>query len=140
MRSVGSRRPAADLLLVLAVADGHGSARYSRSHIGAGLAVAAATKLIHDFLAGQAEADNLSLVKRAAEEWVPGALVRAWLDAVGEHLKANPLSEEELNALGRGHGDASQTEADRLTIPYGATVLVAGVTVHLCSVLATRRR
>lgn len=114
--------------LVLAVADGHGSARYSRSHIGAALAVAVATRLIQDFLAGQTDADNLSVVKRAAEEWVPGALVRAWLAAVGDHLKENPLSEGELDVLGRGPGDSSQPAEARLAIAYGATVLVAGVT------------
>jgi serine/threonine protein phosphatase PrpC len=113
---------------VLAVADGHGSARYSRSHIGARLAVANATQLIQDFLAGQAAADNLSVVKRAAEEWLPGALVRSWLDAVGEHIKANPLSDDELDALGRGHSDSFQSPEERLTIAYGATLLVAGVT------------
>jgi serine/threonine protein phosphatase PrpC len=114
--------------LVLAVADGHGSARYSRSHIGAGLAVAVASQLIQDFLAGQTDADNLSVVKRAAEEWLPGALVRAWLEAVGEHLKENPLSEDELDVLSRGHSDSSQLDDARLAIAYGATVLVAGVT------------
>lgn len=114
--------------LVLAVADGHGSARYSRSHIGADLGVATATHLISEFIAGQVDADNLSVVKRAAEEWLPGALVRTWLEAVGEHIKANPLSEEELNALGRGHSDRSQSPEERMAIAYGATVLVAGVT------------
>jgi serine/threonine protein phosphatase PrpC len=109
--------------LVLAVADGHGSARYSRSDVGATLAVATATKLIHEFLAGQADADNLSLIKRAAEEWLPGALVRAWLAAVSEHIEANPLSELELDALGRGNNDPTQS----LTIAYGATILAAAV-------------
>jgi hypothetical protein len=114
--------------LVLAVADGHGSARYSRSHIGADLAVAIATHLISEFIAGQVDVDNLSVVKRAAEEWLPGALVRAWLAAVGDHLKANPLSDEELNALGRGHSDRSHSAEERMAIAYGATILVAGVT------------
>jgi Protein phosphatase 2C len=113
---------------VLAVADGHGGARYSRSHIGAGLAVAKTTQLIQDFLVGQAATDNLSVVKRAAEEWLPGALVRSWLEAVGEHIKANPLSEDELDALGRGRSDSFQPPEERLTIAYGATLLVAGVT------------
>ena len=113
--------------VVLAVADGHGSARYSRSDVGASLAVATATQLIHEFLTGQADADNLSLTKRAAEEWLPRALVRAWLAAVSEHLKANPLSEIELDALARGNNDSSQSLVEKLTIAYGATLLVAAV-------------
>jgi serine/threonine protein phosphatase PrpC len=113
--------------LVLAVADGHGSARYSRSDVGASLAVQTATQLIHEFLAGQAEADNLSMIKRAAEEWLPRALVRAWLAAVSEHVQANPLSEIELEALGRGNSDSSQSLGEQLTIAYGATILAAAV-------------
>jgi len=141
--------------LVLAVADGHGSARYSRSHIGARLAVETAARLIHEFLAGQADEVNLSLIKRAAEEWLPGALVRAWLEAVDEHIKANPFSRAELDALGGSNGRvlapdpeasegsslASGSEPDsgpssersiksgasKLPIAYGATILAAGV-------------
>jgi hypothetical protein len=105
--------------LVLAVADGHGSSRYPRSHIGASLAVETATQLVHDFVTGQADAENLSLVKRAAEEWLPRAIVRAWREAVGEHIKANPLSELELDAVGRTNGD--------LTKAYGATIVTVAV-------------
>jgi len=106
-------------LLVLAVADGHGSSRYPRSHTGASLAVETATQLVHDFVTSQEEAENLSLVKRAAEEWLPRALVRAWRDAVDEHIKANPLSEIELDALGRTNGD--------FTKAYGATIVTVAV-------------
>lgn len=113
-------RPDSGSSLVLAVADGHGSSRYPRSHIGASLAVETATQLVHDFLTGQADAENLSLVKRAAEEWLPRALVRAWREAVGEHIKANPLSELELDALGRANGDLPKA--------YGATIVTAAVT------------
>lgn len=109
--------------LVLAVADGHGSTRYPRSHVGASLAVETATQLVHDFLSGQAEAENLSLVKRAAEEWLPRAMVRAWREAVNDHLGTNPLSEVELDALGRGNGN----DPDKLTMAYGATILTAAV-------------
>ena len=112
-------RPDSGSSLVLSVADGHGSSRYPRSHIGASLAVEIATQLVHDFLSGQADAENLSLVKRAAEEWLPQALVRAWREAVSDHIKANPLSEIELDALGRGNGD--------LTKAYGATIVTAAV-------------
>lgn len=114
--------------LVLAVADGHGSARYSRSHIGANLAVDTTTQLIHDFLLGQADADNLSVTKRAAEEWLPGALVRAWLEAVDTHLKESPLTEAELQALRSSHSDSFAPLEARSAVAYGATVLVAGVT------------
>ena len=94
--------------MVLAVADGHGSARYPRSHIGARFAVEKGAQLVHDFLNSQANGDRLSLIKDATEEWLPRALVREWLEAVTEHLDREPLTEG--------------------SIAYGATLLLAAVT------------
>jgi len=96
--------------VVLAAADGHGSARYSRSHIGARLAVEKAVQLVDEFLASQSNVDNVSLIKHATEEWLPRALVREWSDAVAEDVKKDPLS------------------ADDSAVAYGATLLVAAVT------------
>src|ERR1700752_1226923 len=109
--------------LVLAVADGHGRPRYPRSHVGASVAVETATQLVHDFLLGQADAENLSLVKRAAEEWLPRALVRGWREGVSEHINANPLSEVELDVLASG----SDSDPDKQTKAYGATIVTAAV-------------
>jgi len=89
--------------IVLAVADGHGSARYSRSHIGASLAVESATQLVHDFLDRQT--DNLALLKDATEDWLPRALVRKWVEVVTDHSR----NEESL-------------------VAYGATLIVVAVT------------
>ena len=100
---------------VLALADGHGSARYPRSHIGAAIAVEHAAQLVHEFLNGQANGDNMSLIKDATEDWLPRALVRDWLKAVTDHLDRQPLSENEL-ALSDG------------SIAYGTTLLVAAIT------------
>ena len=92
--------------IVLAVADGHGSARYSRSHIGACLAVESAAQLVHEFINSQA--DNLSLLKDAVEDWLPRALVRKWVEVVTDHYNAEPLNEESI-------------------VAYGATLIVAAV-------------
>jgi hypothetical protein len=106
--------------VVLAVADGHGSARYPRSHTGARIAVDIATKLIDDFLNSQVDADNWSLIKDATEEWLPRTLVRNWTEAVAEDLKADPLSPDECASVG---------VADE-SVAYGATLLAAAVTEH----------
>src|SRR4051794_19335248 len=106
--------------VVLAVADGHGSARYPRSHTGANIAVDVATKLIDDFLNSQAGADNLSLIKDATEDWLPRTLVRNWTEAVAENLKADPLSPDESTSVG---------PANEL-VAYGTTLLAAAVTEH----------
>ena len=104
--------------VILAVADGHGSARYPRSHTGANIAVEIATKLIDDFLKSQADAGNLSLIKDAIEEWLPRTIVRNWTEAVAENLKASPLSPDECAAVGFAE------EA----VAYGTTLLAAAVT------------
>ncbi|HEU4869383.1 MAG TPA: PP2C family serine/threonine-protein phosphatase [Pyrinomonadaceae bacterium] len=99
--------------IVLAAADGHGSARYPRSHIGAALAVEKATQLTDEFLQSQASVENLSLIKHATEEWLPRALVRNWSEAVAEHLKSDPLSPYSIDA--------------ESSVAYGATLLVVAV-------------
>ena len=103
--------------VVLAAADGHGSARYSRSHIGAALAVERAALLVDEFLSSQDSVDNLSLIKHATEEWLPRALVREWSEAVAEDLKTDPLSTDE-----------SSLTAAESAVAYGATLLVTAVT------------
>jgi hypothetical protein len=115
------------LPLIITLADGHGSSKSFRSEWGARLAVETAAEVISDFLQGQSE--SLSATKRAAEEWLPAALVRSWLDAVATHLRAHPLSADELDLL----GDASRAalaggELANLPVAYGATVLAAAVT------------
>lgn len=107
--------------IVIAAADGHGSARYPRSHIGAALAVEKAAQLTDEFLQSQASVDNLSLIKDATEEWLPRALVRNWSEAVAEHLKSDPLSRDSID-----------TES---SVAYGATLLVVAVTDRFVSYL-----
>ena len=97
--------------IVLAVADGHGSVRYPRSHLGASLAVQGSVQLVEEFLNSQNGAGNLSLIKDATEEWLPRALVRKWVELVIEHWNSDPLG-----------GDEPEIVA------YGATLLVAAVT------------
>jgi|ERR1044071_1807765 serine/threonine protein phosphatase PrpC len=117
----------AGLPLILAVADGHGSHRSFRSETGARLAVETATQAISDFLRGQAQTKSLSVIKRAAEEWLPAALVRRWLEAVSSHHAAHPLSTDELGLPG-GVAETSKRDAPaNLPVAYGTTILAAAV-------------
>jgi len=116
-------RSGAGSSLVAAVSDGHGGARYIRSHVGARLAVRVSTRLIHSFANRHKDAANLSLIKRTAEEWLPRAVARAWLDAVNEDLQRNPLSQLEAEALGTPRNDL-----DGHAIAYGATLVAVGIT------------
>ncbi len=115
--------------LILAVSDGHGSAKCFRSNVGSRLATEAATQLIQDLLAGQPDPTNLTAIKRTAEERLPQELVRRWRDAVEAHLKASPLSEEELSTLeAKRDAKTRQQVADNPILAYGATILSALVT------------
>jgi len=114
---------------ILAVSDGHGSARCFRSQIGASLAVKTATEVVREFLNGQPSLTQLSIIKRTAEERLPQALVRRWREAVAEDIRKNPFSRDELNLLESETGPATRQtlEANRL-LAYGATLLTTLVT------------
>jgi hypothetical protein len=113
--------------MVLAVSDGHGSARYSRSHIGARLAVETATQVISNFLANQLPVKNASLTKRTAEDWLPKAVARAWHDAVAEHQQSDPIAPPEVDALA-GKNTADRHSTADSSLAYGATIIAAAVT------------
>jgi hypothetical protein len=118
---------ATGLPLILAVADGHGSQRSFRSERGARLAVETAAEVISEFLAAQTQ--SMSATRRAAEEWLPVALVRRWLDAVAADLAVHPLSRDELDLPGvlpvRGAADEGPAN---LQVAYGTTLLATAVT------------
>jgi serine/threonine protein phosphatase PrpC len=116
------------LPLILAVADGHGSHRSFRSETGARLAVETAAGVINDFLRAQNQTESLSVTKRAAEEWLPQALTRRWLEAVASHLAAHPLSADELAVLREVPAvESAQSVPSNLPVVYGTTVLAAAV-------------
>jgi hypothetical protein len=110
--------------LILAVSDGHGSAKYFRSHVGAERAVEVAAWVIQDLLDGQPDPTNLSAIKRTAEDRLPQEVVRRWKESVAEHLRQSPLTPDELGALERRDGVAArQVIVDDPILAYGATVL-----------------
>jgi hypothetical protein len=122
----------AGLPLILALADGHGSAKSFRSETGARLAVETAAGVVRDFLRAQTE--SLSATKRAAEEWLPGALVRGWREAVAAHLAAHPLSTDELKPpreprpATAANAQTAPSKSSSSLVVYGTTLLLAAVT------------
>lgn len=112
--------------VIIAVADGHGSARCFRSDQGAALAVLAATEALTEFADGLRDLPSLSAVKRAAEERLPQEIERRWKEAVDADLADHPLTDEELGRLEERDGARSRERVlatPRLT--YGATLLSA---------------
>src|SRR5438046_10718317 len=82
-------------VVVLAVADGHGSARSFRSATGARLAVQAAVDVVRQFLEGQEGTAALSSVKRTAAERKPNAPVEKGGGAIEADLAQSPLTVDE---------------------------------------------
>lgn len=118
----------AALPLVLAVSDGHGSAKYFRSDKGARFAVDTAIEVIRVFLAGQTASQNPSFVKRTAEERLPQELVRKWRATVDSDIGETPFSLKELDTLEKREGaGARQAVEGSPVVAYGATLLAVVV-------------
>ena len=111
--------------LIVAVSDGHGSARSFRSHIGSERAVDLAVWVLQDLLDGQPDPMNLSAVKRTAEERLPQEITRRWQEAVEKDLQERPFTVEELAVVATKQSAkaAAEVEANPL-LAYGATLLV----------------
>jgi serine/threonine protein phosphatase PrpC len=126
------------LPLILCVSDGHGSAKYFRSDIGSRLAVDTAVEVIREFLDGQADINNLSIIKRTAEEKLTQALAHRWREAVSSDIEARAFTSEEISLLkGKAASAASEDKDDSVLaedtttfgyLAYGATLVCAVVT------------
>jgi serine/threonine protein phosphatase PrpC len=110
--------------LIVAASDGHGSAKYFRSHVGSRLAIESAISLAQEFLNGQPDLKNLSAIKRTAEERLAQEMSRRWKEAVEAHVESNPITAEELDALEKTDGiTAREAIANKPIHAYGATIL-----------------
>jgi len=108
------------LQLLVAVADGHGSAKSFRSQRGARLAVIVAQQVCgHLFQQGSA-----LQIKRWVDERLAYELVRSWRTQVDKSLKRKPFSETELAAL----DTASRLQVQSNPyLAYGSTLLAVVV-------------
>jgi len=99
------------LPVILAVADGHGSAKNFRSHKGSDFAVKVAINTLNEFWANIEAVDNVSSIKRLAEEKLPREIVDRWLKIVQYDLDKNPLTDSEMELVGNS------------AVAYGSTLL-----------------
>src|ERR1035438_5124484 len=117
------------LPVVLAISDGHGSAKCIVSDVGAHLAVNTALAVMQQFFAGHRGSANLSAIKRTAEERLPQEIVRRWIDAVKEHHEHSPLPADRLDLLEKKEGMVARQEIqNNPVLAYGATIVVVLVT------------
>lgn len=110
--------------LVLAIADGHGSAKCFRSKKGAEIAVSGAVLVLQDFLHDQTPDVSLSTSKRLIEDRLPRQLHRRWMQDVQLDIHSHPILAEELDRLAQSDGVAARETVEANTwLAYGATLL-----------------
>lgn len=116
--------------VVLAVSDGHGSAKCFRSKQGADFAITVAKEACNALLDEAQDPLPLSFVKRWATEQLPVELVRRWRELVTADCTNSPFSEEELSEAESRAGVAKVREVviGDPVIAYGATLLIVAIT------------
>jgi serine/threonine protein phosphatase PrpC len=115
--------------VIVALSDGHGSAKSFRSEHGAKFAVEACIAEAQALLTTSGGQQSFTLARRCAKEQLPERIVRLWRRKVQEHIRANPLTTEE-SAKVEGQVVESSNEgqiADACYLWYGATLLAAVV-------------
>jgi len=119
-----------DDVMLLAVADGHGSARSFRSDIGSGLAAECALRELGKFVNRLGPDAPLSVVRRQAQTRWPRALLAAWKKSVREHLIAHPFSEMDFAAFPEAPPAAKPGQDLPITayLAYGATLITVAIT------------
>jgi hypothetical protein len=116
--------------LLLAVADGHGSARSFRSERGSALAAECALRVLEDMVRKLRPDAPLSRIRRQAMTRWPQAVVRAWRSAVRDDLAANPFSLLEFAAFPETPPVVKPDEELPGTayLAYGATLITLAIT------------
>ncbi|MGJ0607965.1 PP2C family serine/threonine-protein phosphatase [Cylindrospermopsis raciborskii] len=118
------------LPVILAVSDGHGSAKSFRSEKGSQFAVSTAIRVIQEFFLATQNSDiNFSTLKDGTERLLPQRLVSEWRTFVQQHLQEHPFTDEERQNLVKEDGESAwKAVEDNNFLAYGATLLAVLVT------------
>jgi Protein phosphatase 2C len=119
--------------LILAVADGHGSAKSFRSDRGSRFAVTTAIEVIQEFLLAIPRKDtHLSIVKNMEDlvkRLLPRKLTDRWKDTVREHFQEYRFTDVEKKTLLDKEGEKGLNSIhDNPFLAYGSTLLVVAIT------------
>jgi hypothetical protein len=117
-------------VVLLAVADGHGSTRSFRSDRGSALAAECALRELGRFVLRLGPNASLSQVRNQAKTRWPNALLAAWKRAVREDLIVNPFSPMEFAAFPEKPPVSKPGEDLPISayLAYGATLLALAIT------------
>ncbi len=111
--------------ITLALADGHGNARYFRSATGAQEAVEVAKTLLKALGHTYSQSQNLTALKEIVEQQLPQLIVRQWNDAIANHLTTAPFTAQELEKLSP---DFRTQLASNPRLAYGTTLIATLLT------------
>jgi serine/threonine protein phosphatase PrpC len=113
--------------IILAVSDGHGSAKHFRSSSGAQFATMAAVDAMRESLGavlGGVDPSRFSEIKRWTEAHLPRLIQQRWDEKVDADLSLHPLLEGELAAVEkRGGRKAVDSLRKDNRVAYGATII-----------------
>jgi len=117
-------------VLLLALADGHGSARSFRSARGSAMAAECALRELRRFIRRLGPDAPLSRVRNQAKTRWPKTLITAWKNAVRADLIARPFSPLEFAAFPDTPPKVKPGEDLPITayLAYGATLLAVAIT------------
>ncbi|HEV3271389.1 MAG TPA: PP2C family serine/threonine-protein phosphatase [Candidatus Methylacidiphilales bacterium] len=120
----------ADDMLLLAVADGHGSARSFRSERGSALAAECALRELRRFVHRLGPGVPLSRVRNQAKTRWPKTLIAAWKSAVRADLALRPFTLLEFAAFPESPPVLQPGRDLPITayLAYGATLLAVAIT------------
>lgn len=109
------------LPVILAIADGHGSDRSSRSHEGSRLAAETAVGVLKEYFY-KTETLDAAQTRDVAYTKLPKILEQRWKDSVDEHIRNNPLVPSAPSGHSNQEAALPLSDRDRFHI-YGSTLI-----------------
>lgn len=113
-----------DKVTIVAVSDGHGSAKCFRSHIGARFAAESALDVIECFFTGAWYGSSFA----DESDTVAKEITKDWRRKVDEHLEKSPFTQKERDSLASQHGQSTFSQIEKHPpIAYGATLITVAI-------------
>lgn len=121
------------LPIILAISDGHGSAKSFRSDRGSEFAVETAIELLTGLVDQESDGENIPLVKEYVNLQLPQRIVSTWKKKVDDDLEKEDFTSKELDKLEKEEGEKvrqslEDNKEERKYVVYGATLLAVLVT------------
>ena len=114
---------------IVAVSDGHGSARCFRSDRGSKFAVETAIEVVEGFFLGEWGSHSLQEKKHQVQIRLPNRIVESWREKVARDLEETPLNAKELETLATHKSEKQKSNPEDIPyIVYGATLLTVVIT------------